>query len=154
MREKKQQAGTLQEEIARQGKYWKKNQIWTLALAAVVLVILLFRSGFSVAPGPTELMLTMHDGQERTVPYSAVTQVRLLEDPQYGTMIEGRQTRQGNSGTWDHPDWGEYTLCVYASSSSAVWLQADGQCYVVSLSSAEETRQLYQTILEKSAVSR
>ena len=39
MREKKQQAGTLQEEIARQGKYWKKNQIWTLALAAVALAM-------------------------------------------------------------------------------------------------------------------
>lgn len=154
MQENRKQERTVQEEIARERKYWKQNQIWALVLAAVVLLSLLGGSGFSVAPGPAELTLTMHDGQTCTVPYSSITDARLLEEPQYGTMIEGKQTRQGQSGTWEHPEWGRYTLCAYSSSSCAVWILADGQCYVANLSSPAETQQLYQILLEKSSVSK
>lgn len=153
MQENRKQTRTVQEEMARERKYWKQNQVWALVLAAVVLLNLLGGSGFSVAPGPGELMLTMHDGKTCTVPYSSITEVRLLEEPQYGTMLEGKQTRQGSSGTWQHPEWGNYILCAYSSSDCAVWFLAEGQCYVTSLSSSAETRQLYQIILEKSPVS-
>lgn len=154
MQENRKQARTVQEEMARERKYWKQNQLWALVLAAVLLLNLLGGSGFSVAPGAAELTLTMYDGQIRTVPYSSITEARLLEEPQYGTMAEGKETRQGKSGIWEHPEWGSYTLCTYASSSCAVWILAEGQCYVVSLSSPAETRQLYQIVLEKSPVSK
>lgn len=151
MQENRKQARTFQEEIARDRKYWKQNQLWALVLAAVVLLNLLGGSSLSVAPGPEELTLTMHDGQVCTIPYSAITEVQLLEDPQYGTMTQGKETRQGSSGTWEHPQWGSYTLCAYASSSSAVRILAEGKCYVTNLSSLAETQQLYQIIQEKSA---
>lgn len=154
MQESRKQVKTVREEMDRDRKYWKRNQIWALLVAAVLLVSLLGGSGFSVATGSEALTLTMHDGKTCTVPYSSITQVQLLEDPQYGTVTEGQQTRQGKSGTWEHPQWGSYTLCVYASGGCAVWLLADEQCYVVNLSSPEETRQLYQIVLEKSSVTK
>ena len=154
MQENRKQERTVQEEIARERKYWKQNQLWALVLAAVVLLNLLGGSGFSVAPGPAELPLTMHDGNTSTIPYSSITEVQLLESPQFGMMIEGKETRQGNSGTWEHPEWGRYILCTYSSSSCAVWILSDSQCYVANLSSPVETRQLYQIILEKSPVSK
>lgn len=154
MQENKKQTRTVQEEMVRERKYWKQNQIWALVVAAVLLLNLLGGSGFSVATGPEELTLTMHNGQVCTVPYSSITEVRLLEEPQYGTMTEGKETRQGKSGTWESPEWGSYTLCVYSSSSCAVWMQAEGRCYVVNLTSAVETQQLYQIVQEKSPVSK
>ena len=153
MQENRKQARTVQEEMARERKYWKQNQIWALVLAAVVLLNLLGGSSLSVATGPEALTLTLHDGQTCAVPYDSITEVRLLEELQYGTMVEGKQTRQGRSGTWEHPEWGTYTLCTYSSSSCALWLMAEDRCYVVNLSSPAETRQLYQIIQEKSPVS-
>lgn len=140
--------------MARERKYWKQNQIWALVLVAVLLLTLLGSSGFSVAPGTAELTLTMYDGQTHTIPYSSITEARLLDDPQYGTMVEGKETRQGKSGTWEHPEWGSYTLCAYASSNCAIWMLADGQRYVVNLSSQAETQQLYQIIQEKSPINK
>lgn len=154
MQENKKQERTVQEEMARERKYWKQNQIWALVLAAVVLLNLLGGSAFSVATGPEALTLTLHDGKTCPIPYSSITEVQLLDEPQYGTMLEGKQTRQGNSGTWEHPEWGQYTLCTYSSSSCAVWIRSDSQCYVANLSSSAETQQLYQIILEKSPVSK
>lgn len=154
MQENRRQARTVQEELARERKYWKQNQVWALVLAAVVLLNLLGGSGFSVAPGPDALTLTMHDGAACEILYSTITEARLLDAPQYGTMIEGEQTRQGASGTWEHPEWGRYTLCVYSSGSYGVRILADGRYYLVNLSSPVETEQLYQIIQDKMPASR
>lgn len=154
MQENKKQVRTVQEEMARERKYWKQNQVWALVLAAVVLLNLLGGSGFSVAPGPDALTLTMYDGMICEIPYSTITKIQLLDEPQYGTMIEGEQTRRGASGTWEHPEWGRYTLCVYSSGSYGVRIQADGQYYLVNLSSSVETQQLYQIIQDKMPDSR
>ena len=153
MQENRRKERTFQEEVARERKYWKQNRIWTLVLAAAIVLSVLFGPGFSVAPGPEELTLTMHDGEVCTIAYSSITQARLLDENEYGTMVEGEQTRQGKSGTWEHPEWGKYTLCTYSSSDCVVWILAEGECYVVNLSSPEETQQLYQIIQEKSPVS-
>ena len=149
MQENRKEVRTVQEEMVRERKYWKRNQVWALVLAAaVVLFGLLGGSGVSVAPGADALTMTMHDGTAQSLEYAAITQVELLEEPDYGTVIEGRDTRAGKSGAWDHPEWGRYTLCVYASCGQVLRLTTEDGCYVVNLPSGSETQQLYQLILE------
>ena len=140
--------------MVRERKFWKQNQLWTLLVAAVILFNLLGNSGVSVATGAENLTLTMHDGESVAVAYSSITEAELLEKAGYGTALEGKETKTGKSGTWEHPQWGSYTLCVYASSELAVRLTTEEGCYVVNLGSDEETRQLYQIIQEKMSVSR
>ena len=155
MQEYKKQTRTVQEAAAREQTFWKKNQLWTLLLAAAVLLYTLIGGpGFSVAPGSTELLLTMHDGETAAVAYGSITEAELLENPQYGTMVEGKDERTGKSGTWEHPEWGTCTLCVYASCDTAVRILTEERCYVVNLSSETETEQLYQLILDKIPASR
>lgn len=145
---------TVQEELARERKFWKQNQIWTILLAVVVLFSALGRSGVSVAPKADELMLSMHNGSTAVVPYGSIRSVQLLEDPDYGTTVEGKDTRNGKSGAWEHLQWGSYTLCVYGSCGTAVKLDTEDHIYVVNLPSEEETRQLYQLIQDKLPESR
>ena len=145
---------TVQEEMVRERKYWKQNQIWALVLAAVVILNLLGGSGISVAPGGEELLLTMHDGSTMAVKYDTVLAAELLEHTDYGTAGEGKETRTGKSGIWEHADWGSYTLCVYASCESAVKITTDAGLCVVNLPSREETRQLYQLLQDKIPASR
>ena len=150
----KKTSRTVQEEMSREQKFWKQNQLWSLLLAAAVLVVMLIRPGLSVAPGAAELMLSMHDGSTETLSYSSITAAELLEKADHGTMAQGKETRTGKSGTWEHPDRGSYTLCVYTSCHSAVLLTTEDGCYMVNLPSEDETRQLYQLILEKLPASR
>lgn len=145
---------TVQEELARERKFWKQNQIWSLLLVVVVLFGMLGRSGVSVAPKAEELMLSLHDGTTTVVDYSSILSAELLEDPDYGTLAEGKESRSGKSGTWNHPQWGSYTLCIYGSCGTAVKIDTADQRYLVNLPSEEETLQLYQLIQEKLPASR
>ena len=141
---------TLQEELTRDRKYWKRNHLWTLlVLAAVLLWSLLSGPGQSVVPGAQELTLTTHSGQRIVIPYEDITEAELMEEPQYGTMLQGKDSRGGKSGSWEHPQWGEYTLCVYGSCPSAVRVLAGDGCYVMNLASQSDTEQLYQLIQER-----
>lgn len=153
MEENRKQVRTVAEEMARERKFWRQNQIWSILLVVVVLFGILGRSGVSVAPGAGELMLTMHDGSTAVVEYEDIVCAELLSSPDYGSATEGKETRTGKSGTWEHPRWGSYTLCVYGSCNLAVRIETDGATYVANLPSEEETRQLYQIVLEKSPVS-
>ena len=150
----KNSARTVEEELIRDRKFWKRNQICTAILVIVVLFGLLGGNSHSVAPGADLLTLTMHDDRTVTVSYSEITEAELLEDVRYGTLLEGKETRQGRSGTWTHPEWGSYTLCVYASCPDAIRIETQEGSYVVNLASEGETRQLYQLIQEKMPASR
>ena len=153
--EHKKQVRTMEEEMARERKFWKQNHLWSLLLlAAVVLWSLFGGAGQSVALGADGLMLTMHDGKTAAIGYESITAAELVEMEDYGTPVEGKEQRGGSSGIWEHPQWGRYTLCVYASCPSAVRLQTAQGCYVVNLASEEETRQLLEVVQEKSPASR
>lgn len=149
MQENRKQVRTVQEEMVRERKYWKQNQLWALLLAAaVVLWTLLGGSGVSVAPGAEILTMTMHDGATEAVAYADIIEAELLESVDFGTAVEGADTRGGKSGAWEHPQWGSYTLCAYASCDWVVRFTTEDRCYVVNLPSEAETEQLYQLIQE------
>ena len=151
MDENKNEARSVREEMSREQTYWKRNFLWSVLLIVAVLVFSLFRgSGLSVAPSASELMLTLHDGTAVVIPYEQITEAELLEQPEFGTMLEGKDDLRGKSGSWEHPEWGTYTLCVYRSSDKVVRLVAGERIYTVSLASAADTEQLYGIILEKS----
>jgi len=139
--------------MSREQRFWKRNNLWTVLLLAAVLIFSLFSGpGLSVVPGASELKLTMHDGNTTVISYDSITDVELLEQPDYGTKLAGKEDNRGKSGSWEHSEWGVYTLCVYSSSDSAVRIVAGDLSYVVSLGSSDETAQLYGIILEKSTV--
>ena len=154
MEQFKNPARTMEEEMSRERKFWKRNQICTAIVVVVVLFGLLGGNSHSVAPGVDLLTLTMHDDRAVTVSYSEITEAELLEDVQYGTVLEGKETRQGRSGTWETSQWGSYTICIYNSCPDAIRIETQEGSYVVNLASEGETRQLYQLIQEKMPASR
>jgi hypothetical protein len=145
---------TVEEEMSREQKFWKRNQLWTVLVAMVVLFGLLGGNSLSVAPGAEELTLIMHDDSAQTIRYDAIAELELLEDADYGVMHQGKDTRQGKSGTWEHLQWGSYTLCVYASSNKVVRITTETGCYLVNLASDGETEQLFQLLQDKMPASR
>ena len=154
MEQFKKTVRTVEEEMSRERKFWKQNQLWSVLLAVVILCGMLGKNGMSVAPGPEGLMLTSHDGSTETVAYETVVSAEFLESADYGTAVQGKETRTGKSGIWLHPVRGSYTLCVYASCDSAVQILTEDHCYLVNLPSEEETLQLNQLVLDRIPASR
>ena len=154
MEQLKNSTRTVEEELSRERKFWRRNQICTVIVVIVVLVGLLGGSSISVAPQATALTMTMHDGSTEVLNYADIVSADPLEYMDYGTLSAGKETRQGRSGIWDHPQWGSYTLCAYASCESAIFIQTEDRCYVVNLPSREETYQLYQLLQDKIPASR
>ena len=149
MQKNENRAKTLKEELDSEQKYWRKNSLWTILIfVGIFLWSYLNAPGLSVVPGADALSLTDHNGQVVTVAYSEITEAELMEEPQYGTMLTGTDQKDGKTGTWEHPQWGSYTLCVYNSCPSAVRIQSGENCYVINLASRNETEQLYQLIQE------
>ena len=155
MKNMKSTTRTMEEEVSKVQKYWKKNALWTtLLLAGVFLWSFFTGPGLSVAPGALALTLTAHDGSVAKVDYSTITEVQWLEELECGTVVAGTERKDGKSGTWEHPQWGTYCLCVYDSCASAVRIETQTGSYVVNLASGEETAQLYQLIQDKMPASR
>ena len=154
MEQLKNSTRTVEEEMSRERKFWRRNQICTAIVVVVLLFGVLGGKSLSVAPGVESLTLMLHDGTSQTVNYSTVTELELLENANYGVMYEGKETRQGSSGIWENPQWGTYTLCVYASSDKAIRITTDTDSYVVNLASDGETEQLYQLLQDKIPASR
>ena len=154
MEQFKNSTRTVEEELSRERKFWRRNQICTAIVVVVVLFGLLGGSGISVAPGAEELTMILHDDTTQVIPYDAITDLELLEDARFGVMYEGKENRQGKSGTWENPQWGSYTLCVYTSSANAIRITTDEGAYVVNPASEAETQQLYQLLQDKMPASR
>jgi len=136
----------LQEELVRQRKYWRKNHIWTvLILVAVFLYTMLTGPAISVTPGPEALKLDMPN-QSVVLPYDAITDCELIEQPDFGTCVEGKDARKYQCGRWENEAWGTYTLCVYTSSKECIVIKTDTEIYVVNMASDSDTEQMFQQI--------
>lgn len=146
--EKRDRQPTLDEELKRQKRYWKRDLICSLVVVAVVLVISLFRGNAPViSPGETQLTVQAPDGQVSYADYAEVTAVSLLDGADYGTCLEGESTGRYLYGSWESAAWGRYTLCVYAKVPACLVIESGSAgTLVVNCSSEEETNQLYELL--------
>lgn len=146
--EKRDRQPTLDEELKRQRRYWKRDLICSLVVVAVVLVISLFRGSAPViSPGEFQLTVQAPDGQISYADYAEVTAVSLLDTADYGTCLEGESTGRYFYGSWENEAWGEYDLCVYAKVPVCLVIESGSAgTLVVNCSSAEETEQLFELL--------
>ena len=143
---------SVAEEMKREQTFWKRNNLWALLLFCAVLIYsFLSGPGLSVVPGATEVKLTLHDDNTVTIPYDSITAAELVDNAEYGEMLNGKEAKNGKSGTWVHSEWGNYTLCVYTASLKAVRIESGEKIYLISMGSDTDTYQLYQTVLDNSS---
>ena len=86
MEQFKNSTRTVEEELTRERKFWRRNQICTAILVVVVLFGLLGGNSVSVAPGAEELTMILHDDSAQVIRYDTITDLELLEDAQFGIM--------------------------------------------------------------------
>lgn len=147
MPERQKLARSVREEAAREHRFWKRNVLWTLLVFAALFVYsLVVGPKIAVEASQEDICLTMEDKTVYTVKFSDIADVKLVENPDYGSCITGSDKHQTKSGRWLNEQWGEYTVCTYNSSSSCIVAQTGEGTVVFNLASEVDTEQLYHTV--------
>ena len=136
--EKAKSGRSLQEETTREQQYWKKNSVWTLLIFAALFVYSVF-TGPNIAVEMTDLGLSLKldDGTVCQIPYDSIESAELVDQPDFGTCIEGKDARRWKSGTFENELWGEYTVCAYTSSENCITVNTGTQTYVMYINNQE-----------------
>lgn len=139
---------SAEEQKRRKAKY--ANLLIILAIMIVVTVVTMIRSENAVSFDwtETEVQITDPGGTSFSVVYSDVTALELVEHPNYGTCIDGKQTFSWIYGTWKNEVWGTYTLCASAHTALCIVMQTQHGAVIISYESDEITAALFGSLKE------
>lgn len=126
------------------------NLLIILAIMIVISVFSLIHSENAVDFHWTEdlLQITDPNGNSYSIIYSDVVALELLERPNYGACVTGRETSSWLYGTWENDQWGSYTLCASSGTSMCIVIRTDEGIFVLSYESDEITSALYESLSE------
>lgn len=137
---------TPEERKHRQAKY--ANLLIILAIMIAISTVSFFRSENAVNFDWTEnqVQITDPSGAVFTVVYEDVTALELLDQPDYGTCVTGKETSSWIYGTWENSVWGTYRLCASTGSALSIVIYTAEERYVISYESDTITSALYDSI--------
>ena len=94
------------------------------------------------------LQITCPDGMEYVIPYQHITDIQLVENPDFGTCIRGTSSEKYRYGLWENDALGQYILCTFKSFETVIQIDTADQIYWIGYDSSESTGLLYQGFLE------
>lgn len=132
----------------RKAKY--TNLLIILAIMIVISVLSLIHSENTVVFdwSETQVQITDPDGISYTIVYSDVVSLELMERPNYGTCITGKETSSWLYGNWENDVWGSYTLCASTGSNLCIVACTADEIFVLSYESDNITSALYESLAE------
>lgn len=126
----------------------QRNLLITLAFAAALYLISgLFGHGMKLEFDNGYLRAVAPDDTAFFIVYEDMTNIELVDAPDYGRCIDGTQKGSCWYGTWSNDAWGTYRLCVHPKVDRCVAVQsASGAYTVINARSNAETDALKNTL--------
>ena len=87
--------------------------------------------------------------QNMTVDYADVDRMEYRESMDFGVRTFGFGSPKLSAGTFQNDEFGSYTLYAYTGCKAAIVLERDGRQLVINAENAEDTKALYEALLEK-----
>lgn len=79
-------------------------------------------------------------------PYDMVADLELVDKPDMGKPLAGRDDMILQTGQWENDTWGEYYACVEIATDNCIVIHlTDGQTFVVSRRDNTETEKVFET---------
>lgn len=79
------------------------------------------------------------------IPYDMVADLELMEKPDMGQPLTGRDDMILQTGQWKNDIWGEYYACVEIATDNCIVIHlTDGQTFVVSRRDNAETQKVFE----------
>ena len=125
--------------------------LFTAAVTAGVVVFLL-TGEVKVRIQENELQIQASYWEDYELPLSEIQNITYRHDFHPGRKEEGVDSIQLNEGTFHNRELGTYILYSYARCDSFVVLETTGKTVVINGKNPEETKELYERILEETGL--
>lgn len=137
-----------EERQRRQRKY--TNMLVILVIMIVISIVSFLQGENAVGFDWTETRVQVTDpgGAVYAIAYEDITELELMEHPNYGNCITGGETVSWLYGSWENEIWGQYTLCSSTAPSLCIVMHTAEQVYVLSYESNDITSALYDSICQ------
>ncbi len=115
----------------------------------VFVCIIMFTGNITMQYGEDRLEIEMTYYNDATIVYSEIEAIEYREDFSAGSRTMGFGSPRLSLGAFQNEEFGNYTRYAYKGCDAAVVLTVNGKKVVVSGKNAEETRAIYDELLER-----
>lgn len=124
----------------------------TMIVTAIVLIgtaVLLFTGDIRVSCKDTSLKIDADYWKDLEIDYAEIDAVTYREAFDRGVRTNGYGSFKLLMGAFENEELGAYTLYAYTGAEEYVVLESGGKTLVIGMEDADETRELYQEILDR-----
>ena len=138
-----QPAGTKQQK-------WNRILVWVLILAILAAVAaMLFSGSITYTCGEETLRIESTAASGLEVAYQDLDSIELREDFDMGQRVMGYGSFWLSMGFFQNDELGDYTLYAHNSCDTVILIRSGDKYLAINAGTPEETRALYETLLEK-----
>ena len=96
----------------------------------------------------TDSVVVKSEKYQMSILYNEIETVELVDLPDAGESIEGKDTIVLRTGSWKNDTWGEHYICADLDCTQCIVVRiADGRTLVFSSKNNSTTAELYETLL-------
>lgn len=121
----------------------------TVPLILIGVAVLMFTGNIAVTYGETSFQVVAAYSDDLTVQYEDVDSVEYRESFDVGVREMGFGSPRLSMGTFKNEEFGRYTIYAYTRGEGAVILKQGGRALVIIGKTAEETKEIYNTLATK-----
>lgn len=142
---------TLTEPISKSQKWGVRAALLIGLLTTLGCGYLLFTGEIRMRYGETAFTVEASYYSDLTVDYAGIQAIEYREGVAAGTRTNGFGSPRLQMGSFRNDEYGPYTRYAYTRSPSCVVLSVRGETLVLSGADEEGTKEIYRTLLEKTA---
>jgi len=122
------------------------NIILFVALIVVIAVLTMCESSTAIKLAYSDELMAISSKDYRiNIQYTDVESLELVEAPDLGKVVDGKNRPELKSGVWENQVWGNYHLCFNPNATNCIVVHLkDGQTYVFNYNTNEATAETYQ----------
>lgn len=136
--------------------FWKKMKMlvpmkhvaFILVLTAGMLAIAFFDSAEDIKITiESEDVTIKASGYAMNIPYEMIESMELVDMPDQGEIISGKDDLVVRFGNWKNEAWGEYFICADLDATKCIVAHLnDGRIFVFSRKSNKETTEIFEAL--------
>ena len=127
-----------------------------IRISSVIVIVILIATAILMFSGDIQVHCTDTSFQidatywtDLEVAYARVDTMAYRTDLDVGMRTNGFGSPRLSMGVFENEEFGSYILYAYTGAKAFIVLTSDGETLVIGMKDAEDTRALYDTILEK-----
>ena len=120
-----------------------------VAVTLAAVAVLMFTGDITYTCAEDTLQITATYDAGLTVAYEEIDTIELQESFSVGHRVIGFNSARLSMGAFQNKEQGNYTVYAYNACESMILIRAGEKYLAINAQTPEETKQLYETLLEK-----